>query len=61
VRQGKTGVIDYMFNVYLEETKDSGKDFLAWVDEDYDPVQVRANFRASWLGNVLVDKILRRE
>jgi protein tyrosine/serine phosphatase len=61
IAQGKTGVLDYMFNVYLEETKESGKDFLSWVDEDYDPVRVRANFRASWLGNVLVDKILRRE
>ncbi len=61
VKQGKTGVIDYFFRRYLEETRENGKRFLDWVDEDYDKEKVRAAFKASWWGNVLVEGVLRRE
>ncbi len=61
VKQGKTGVIDYFFERYLEETKESGKPFLDWVAQDYDQVQIKNAFMGEWWANVLVDKILRRE
>jgi len=61
VRQGKTGMLDFFFDTYVEATKDSGKDFLAWVDEDYDPADVKARFMSDWWANFLVDKVLRRE
>ncbi|MBX3511446.1 MAG: tyrosine-protein phosphatase [Hyphomonadaceae bacterium] len=61
VRQGKTGVIDYFFDRYIEEAHESGKAFLDWVLEDYDQAAVKQKFRASWWGNLLVDRLLRRE
>lgn len=61
VKQGKTGMIDFFFATYLAETKESGKPFLQWVDEDYDPERVKAAFMGEWWANILVDKILRRE
>jgi protein tyrosine/serine phosphatase len=61
VRQGKTGMIDFFFQTYLDETRASGKDFLAWVETDYDPARVKAAFMSAWWANVLVDRILRRE
>jgi protein tyrosine/serine phosphatase len=61
VRQGKTGVIDYFFQRYLEESKVSGKPFLQWVDEDYDQKAIKGAFLGEWWANLLVDKILRRE
>jgi protein tyrosine/serine phosphatase len=61
VKQGKTGVIDFFFETYLRETAQSGKPFLEWVDEDYDPQRVRDAFSAEWWANILVDKVLRRE
>lgn len=61
VRQGKTGVIDYFFQRYLEESKTSGKSFLDWVEQDYDQQAIKAAFIGEWWANVLVDKILRRE
>jgi protein tyrosine/serine phosphatase len=61
VKQGKTGVIDYFFQTYLDETKDSGKPFMDWVEEDYDKEKVKASFMGEWWANILVDKILRRE
>ena len=61
VRQGKTGMLDHFFEVYLADTAESGKSFLQWVDEDYDPAAVKASFMSSWWGNLLVDTILKRE
>jgi protein tyrosine/serine phosphatase len=61
VRQGKTGMIDFFFATYLEETKSSGKPFLQWVDEDYEQERVKNAFVGQWWANILVDRILRRE
>lgn len=61
VKQGKTGMIDFFFETYLEETKHIGKPFLQWVDEDYDQEMVKAAFVGQWWANILVDKILQRE
>jgi hypothetical protein len=61
VKQGKTGMIDFFFTAYLEETREDGKPFLDWVLEDYDQPRVKAAFMGEWWANILVDKILRRE
>ena len=61
VKQGKTGVIDYFFQTYLDQTKESGKSFMDWVEQDYDKEKVKASFMGEWWANILVDKILRRE
>lgn len=61
VKQGKTGMIDYFFETYLEESKASGKPFIQWVDEDYDQERVKAAFTGQWWANILTDKILHRE
>ncbi len=61
VRQGKTGMIDFFFQTYLEETKESGKPFRQWVEEDYDQARVKAAFHSQWWANILVDRILQRE
>jgi protein tyrosine/serine phosphatase len=61
VKQGKTGMIDYFFETFLEETKESGKPFMQWVDEDYDQERVKAAFTGQWWANILTDRILRRE
>ncbi|GIK49656.1 MAG: protein-tyrosine-phosphatase [Alphaproteobacteria bacterium] len=61
VKQGKTGVIDYFFDTYVEAARESGKPFMQWVEQDYDKPKVRADFKAEWWANILVDKILRRE
>ncbi|MBY0564793.1 MAG: tyrosine-protein phosphatase [Hyphomonadaceae bacterium] len=61
VKQGKTGMLDFFFATYLEATKESGKPFLAWVEEDYDKERVKSAFMGEWWANILVDKILRRE
>jgi protein tyrosine/serine phosphatase len=61
VKHGKTGLLDFFFETYLDETRASGKPFLDWVREDYDPAAVKAAFKPTAWGNVLVDVLLRRE
>jgi protein tyrosine/serine phosphatase len=62
IRQGKTGVLDYVFVRYLEEAEPQGISFLDWVESDaYDPDKLKAEFRAGMFGSLLTDKLLRRE
>lgn len=67
VRQGKTGVIDHVFETYRAYAKEKGVSlsdvdaFFRWVDEVYDPAAAKAEFMGTWWGNLLTEKILRRE
>ena len=61
-KQGKTGVLDYVFERYLDEAEPQGISFIDWVQSDaYDPVKIKAAFHESWWGNLLTEKLLRRE
>lgn len=61
IRQADTGVLDYFFERYLEHSERDPIDFFAWVDQHYDPEEVRHSFRASSWANRFVNGILRRE
>jgi len=62
VRQGKTGVLDYTFERYLQEGEPRGLSFMEWVmSPAYDPAGIKADFRAQWIGTLLTEKLLRRE
>ena len=67
VRHGKTGILDAVFKEYITYANENGKslssptDFLAWVDDVYDPAEMKANFKSSILGSILTEVILRRE
>ena len=62
MKQGKTGVLDYVFERYLEEAEPRGISFVDWVQSDaYDRARIKADFTESWWGTLLTDKLLRRE
>ena len=62
VRAGLTGVLDYIFERYLGEGEPAGLTFVEWVQsEAYDPVRLKADFRAGWWGTQLSERLLRRE
>ena len=62
VKQGKTGVLDYVFEHYLAHGEPAGLSFLEWVESPiYDPAGMKADFRAGMLGALLTEKLLRRE
>ncbi len=61
VKAGKTGMLDFFFDDYIEYTKTGALSFLDWIDEIYDPADVKARFMSGWIGNIFSEKILRRE
>lgn len=62
VKQGKTGVLDYVFERYLEEAEPKGLSFLDWVMSDaYDPKAIKADFQEAWWGTLITDRLLKRE
>lgn len=62
VRAGKAGVLGYTFRRYLAEGRPKGQSFLEWVEDPaYDPRAIKREFKASWWGTLLSDRLLRRE
>ena len=58
-RQAKTGILDFFFERYAREA--GGQGFRRWIEEDYDPAALKADFMSQWWASVIVDGILRRE
>jgi len=61
VKQGKTGMLDFFFNDYLNYAKNDEITFLDWVDSVYNSTDVKARFMKQWSGNPVTELILRRE
>ena len=61
VKSGKTGMLDAFFQAYLDDTAQSGKPFIEWVQQDYDPAAVKADFMERFGNRFQWDRLLRRE
>ena len=58
-RQAKTGILDFFFERYVRDT--GGQGFRSWIENDYDPAALKAEFMSQRWATLLVDRILRRE
>jgi protein tyrosine/serine phosphatase len=61
IRQADTGVLDYFFERYLQDTAQSQMPFFEWVETVYDAAEVKKSFRAKGWANRITDAILHRE
>ena len=61
LKQGKTGILDHFFDTYKRFNKTTPKNFLDWVQEDYDPAALKAEFLQAFKGGVAWDKVIGRE
>ena len=62
VKQGAVGVLGYTFERYFAEGEPKGLSFLDWTQTpDYDPKQIRADFKVDWWGSLVTERLLRRE
>jgi protein tyrosine/serine phosphatase len=68
IRAGKTGVIDAAFDRYIAYAHAAQipltdvDAFLRWAESPaYDPVRIKAEHAGRWWGNLLTERILRRE
>lgn len=61
IREGKTGVLDFVFETYLAEGQDKGLTFADWVSTDYDAKALKARFLKTWKSKLSLDQLLQRE
>ena len=61
LREGKTGLLDYLFEAYLHAEAETGVDFETWLTRDYDRIAVKEAFLKSGRGKLRLDAVLRRE
>lgn len=61
VREGKTGMLDYFFQAYLDYAEETPISFMDWVEGPYDREAIKADFMKSWKAKMMIDRILRRE
>jgi protein tyrosine phosphatase (PTP) superfamily phosphohydrolase (DUF442 family) len=61
IRQSDTGVLDYFFERYLEANAAAPIEFFDWVENVYDPEEVKQSFVARGWANIVTNGILRRE
>jgi len=60
-RAADTGVLDFVFDRYLQDNARSPIGFFEWVDTLYDPAALKQEFRSKGWANRLVNGLLRRE
>ncbi|MEZ5774212.1 MAG: sulfur transferase domain-containing protein [Hyphomicrobiaceae bacterium] len=60
-RQADTGILDLFFERYLEASRKEPIAFERWLDEVYDPDELKRSFKARSTSNLIVNWILRRE
>jgi protein tyrosine/serine phosphatase len=61
IRQADTGILDRVFEKYLEDNKRRPMPFMDWVETVYDPDALKREFRSAGWARRLVDEILKRE
>jgi len=60
-RQGKTGILDALFDAYMADNPNDERPFMDWVLSDYDPDAITTAFKTSGVGSFLTERLLRRE
>lgn len=61
IRQGKTGILDALFDTYEADQPTGAMPFMEWIETRYDQAAITAAFKAGTLGTLLTETILRRE
>ncbi len=61
IRQSDTCILDFFFERYLQDNAVKPMPFFDWVDEVYDPDELKRTFAAKGWANVITNWLLRRE
>lgn len=61
IRAGKTGILDFIFDRYLETGEPKGMEFSDWVESDYDREALKTLFLEGRKNKINYDELLRRE
>lgn len=57
----KTGVLDSFLQLYKRQGEANGISFIDWIETGYDRAALMNGFKSGYWGDLLVDRLLRRE
>lgn len=57
----RTGVLDAFLQLYKRQGEANGVSFLDWIETGYDRTALMNEFKSGYWGDLLVDRLLRRE
>lgn len=60
-KQSDTGVLDYFFERYIADNRETPITFFEWLETQYDPWELKQEFRAKGWANLVVNRALKRE
>lgn len=61
IRQGKTGILDSLFDAYEADQPDGKMQFLEWVETRYDHDALTTAYKSGKIGSFLTETVMRRE
>ncbi len=61
IKSGKTGMLDFFFEDYLNYNARNPVAFMDWVETIYDPGDVKSRFKAGKVGSLVTEDLLKRE
>jgi len=61
IKYAKTGILDKFYESYIDDTKNTSKKFLDWVKTEYNPIELKDNFKPKKISEIINTIILRRE
>ncbi len=61
VKFAKTGILDHLFETAILNKKVSSKDFLKWINSDYNKEEIKKSFKPYKLADFFLEKIIKRE
>lgn len=61
IRLGKTGVLDAFVEAYQRDSAKTSISFLDWIDNVYDPIEIKKNFLKAFHSRFNLSEILARE
>ena len=61
VKFAKTGILDHLFETAILNKKVSSKDFLKWINSEYNKEEIKKSFKPYKLADFFLEKIIKRE
>lgn len=61
IKYAKTGILDHLFETAIRKKKISSREFLKWIEIDYNKSELKDSFKIYKFRSFVVDKILKRE
>ena len=60
-KRSETGILDYLFERYIADNQAEPMTFFEWLENRYDPHEMKRDFKSNGWANLVVNRALQRE